>query len=315
VGPGFLFLERAGAPPLLLITWRMQCVFLYLLPFSAYEVWTTPRRVRRTWLEADAVRATVLAGIGWGGTLVCYVVSLLFTSTVRGSLLSSLTPLVLLIQYRWAGKRITRGELWGALLATAGMAICFLSSTDPERSPDFGLVASAGGAGGVVPTAAAIVAGHALLGDVLATAASVFTALDVEYSVAARQSIPLFVFSSACAAVATLVATVCAVVLEGATLSVSLNGLFGWLLPAYLLPMLLFAFAVGFLAILGFNHSVKYVPPLVFSVIILLDPVLTGLLSFEVGLESLPTFWTLTGGTVVLAGIAIVVVSEGERHH
>ena len=311
----------------------MQCVFLYLLPFSLYELYTTPRRVRRSWLERETVRAVALAGIGWGGTLVCYVISLRFTSTVRASLLSSLTPLVLLVQYRLSGRRITRGELWGALLATAGMVVCFLSSSDPERSDSFGLAAAGGssatvggGGGGTEAdagtgttshheTPATITPGYSLLGDLLATAASVFTAIDVEYSVVARQTVPLFVFSSMCAGVAVLLATACAVGLEGATLTVSINGLFGWLLPAYLAPMLIFAFTVGFLAILGFNHSVKFVPPLVFALILLLDPVLTGLLSFEVGLESLPTFWTFAGGSIVLAGIMVVIMHEGERAH
>ena len=303
----------------------MQCVFLYLLPFSVYEVWMTPRWQRRTWLERETVWATLLAGIGWGGTVACYIMSLMFTSTVRGSLLSSLTPLVLLIHYRVSGQRISRNEIWGALLATLGMAVCFLSSSDPERSDTFGLGAPATAAGsldaGAVATGTSghpttLLPGHALLGDFLATAASVFTAMDVEYSVRARQTVPIFTFSTACCFVAVVLATVCAVLVEGATWSVSITGLFGWWLPEYRVPMLLFAFAIGFLAILGFNHSVKYVPPLVFSIIILLDPVLTGFFSFEIGLEALPSFWTVVGGAIVLGGIAVVVTNESpERAH
>jgi len=319
VGPGFLFLEHGGASALVLMTWRIECVFLFLLPFSMYEAYLAPRRLRRQWFERTTVVTTVVASLGWGGTLACYALALSFTSTLRASLMSSLTPLVLLAYYAFTGQRISRGELWGAVLATLGMAICFLSDSDPERSADFGMAVTESpeadpGGTAATPTASALVAGHTLFGDMLATAASVFTAVDVEYSLIARQTLPLFTFSAAAAVVAGMLVALCAVVFEGATLGVSLHGLLGWLLPEYFYPVLVFSFVVGFLAILGFNHAIKYVPPLVFSVIILMEPVLTGIFSFEIGLEALPSLWTGLGGGVILAGILLVVVNASVPH-
>jgi len=64
---------------------------------------------------------------------------------------------------------------------------------------------------------------------------------------------------------------------------------------------------------LGFNYAVKYVSPLLFSTVPLLDPILTGGISWAWGLEGVPSWSTFLGGGIVMIGIGIVVISEHRR--
>ena len=89
------------------------------------------------------------------------------------------------------------------------------------------------------------------------------------------------------------------------------NCLFGWLSPDWLVIMIVFGFTIGFVCISGFNYAVTHIPPLVFSSIGLVDPLVTGLLSYIVGLEGIPDIGTWLGGIIVLIGVAII--SQGEH--
>jgi drug/metabolite transporter (DMT)-like permease len=53
--------------------------------------------------------------------------------------------------------------------------------------------------------------------------------------------------------------------------------------------------------------------PLVFSAVTLVDPAITGIISWLVGIEGVPDVYTWSGGIVVLGGVLIVIFGENQR--
>lgn len=65
------------------------------------------------------------------------------------------------------------------------------------------------------------------------------------------------------------------------------DGVFGWLGAEYVQQMLLFGFLVGIFGSFAWNFCLKHIDPLVFSTVELVEPVLTGVIAFAMGLEGL----------------------------
>lgn len=77
--------------------------------------------------------------------------------------------------------------------------------------------------------------------------------------------------------------------------------------------MLLFGLVVGVICITGFNYSMQQFSPLVFSAATLIDPAVTGIISWMAGIEGLPDASTVVGGLVVVAGVVFITVGELQR--
>jgi drug/metabolite transporter (DMT)-like permease len=52
--------------------------------------------------------------------------------------------------------------------------------------------------------------------------------------------------------------------------------IFGWTNPEWVFPMLMFGLFIGVICMAGYNYSVQYISPLVFSSLTLLEPAVTG---------------------------------------
>jgi drug/metabolite transporter (DMT)-like permease len=70
--------------------------------------------------------------------------------------------------------------------------------------------------------------------------------------------------------------------------------------------MLLFGLTVGVICIAGFNYAVKNLPPLVFSASALVDPGLTGVISWICGIEGVPNEPTVVGGVIIVVGVYLI---------
>jgi drug/metabolite transporter (DMT)-like permease len=57
----------------------------------------------------------------------------------------------------------------------------------------------------------------------------------------------------------------------------------------------------------------QYIAPLIFSALGLLDPALTAIISWVIGVESLPSIFSWVGGIVVMVGVGLI--SLAESHH
>lgn len=117
-----------------------------------------------------------------------------------------------------------------------------------------------------------------------------------------------------------MIASVFAIILEtdGSSRSLAVfciqeNCIFGWLNYHWLPKILLFGLIVGVVCIAGFNYAMQYISPLVFSSVTLVDPAVTGVISWAAGLEGIPDVWTWLGGVVVMAGVGVVSLGEHRR--
>ncbi len=57
----------------------------------------------------------------------------------------------------------------------------------------------------------------------------------------------------------------------------------------------------------------QYIPPLIFASLGLVDPAITAILSWLIGVESLPTLLTWCGGVVVMAGVGVISIGDHFR--
>ena len=77
--------------------------------------------------------------------------------------------------------------------------------------------------------------------------------------------------------------------------------------------MLTFGLVVGVVCICGFNYATQYINPIVFSCVQLLDPSVTGAISWFAGLEGIPDYVTWVGGFVVMSGVGVIMVGQSKR--
>lgn len=57
----------------------------------------------------------------------------------------------------------------------------------------------------------------------------------------------------------------------------------------------------------------QYMSPLVFSALGLIDPAITAMISWSIGVEGLPAWFSWLGGGFVMVGIGIISYGEFQR--
>ncbi len=57
----------------------------------------------------------------------------------------------------------------------------------------------------------------------------------------------------------------------------------------------------------------QYIAPLIFSALALIDPAVTAILSWAIGVEHLPSIYSWIGGVVVMAGVGAISYGEYTR--
>ena len=301
VGPSFLVLSLQGVQPLVAVVWRASCSLVLLAPMLAVELIRTPSKDMRAWARWPALWSVFAAGVSWSVSLCLWVVALQFTTAVRASLFTALSPLAIICKLYFSGEPVSRGELGGVAVSTLGTFVCVLASS-AERE-----------AQGATQTV-----GVMLLGDAMCLLSACFTAADYIYSARARQSVPLVTFTFMSTALVAASCAVMAVIFEGATLGADGNGgakaaLTGWLSDDFRSFVIFMSLFIGVFGILGYNISLKYIAPLLLSIVGLTEPALTGVITWAVGMEALPTTGTWMGGSLVLAG-TFLAMTYGNHH-
>jgi hypothetical protein len=88
---------------------------------------------------------------------------------------------------------------------------------------------------------------------------------------------------------------------------------FGWANKEWISVVLGFGFFTGCICVIGFNYAMKNLNPLIFSSMNMLDPAITGLMSWSAGLEGVPAAGVILGGSIVTVGISLLTVGEQKR--
>jgi drug/metabolite transporter (DMT)-like permease len=262
--------QGAGMPSLVIAAWRLTLASTILLPYA----WTTQREEirdlsRREWALIGA------SGMVLGLHFATWITSLGLTSVASSVVLASMGPLFVgLGSWLFLRERPSLLLTIGILLAAAGsIAISW---------GDFGQ-----GQG-------------RLLGDLLALAGAVFVAgyLMIGRQVRARRSLTTYIALAYGAAMVTLLIFV---LIAG-------QPLLGYSLEAYgyVLALALGPQVVGHSTL---NWALRYLSATFVSIVILAEPIASGILAYLL-LDEEITMPTLVGGATVLAGIYIASRAE-----
>ncbi len=259
---------------MLLAAVRLSVASLVLLP-----AWWGLRRASP---EPGAMGYAVLAGIFLGVHLALWIISLAYTSIVASATIVTTNPIwVALFLWLWRGERPSRLTAAGIVVAISG-----------------GTLIAVGDAGG------ASAGTRPLLGDLLALGGALTVSLYLIFGREAQyrgMGVGQYVATAYVVGVLTLLPTP---LLLG-------SGYSGWPGEVYLYGILL-AFVPQLVGHTSFNWAVRWVSPTLVALVILAEPVGSGVLGYLVFGE-VPGALVLGGAAVLLVGVAGAVWGEGAR--
>eukprot|EP01119_Soliformovum_irregulare_P024626 TRINITY_DN8869_c0_g1_i3.p2 TRINITY_DN8869_c0_g1~~TRINITY_DN8869_c0_g1_i3.p2 ORF type:complete len:175 (+),score=42.00 TRINITY_DN8869_c0_g1_i3:597-1121(+) len=87
---------------------------------------------------------------------------------------------------------------------------------------------------------------------------------------------------------------------------------FGWFLNSFWLIAYIAVFP-GICGHTGINYAIKYVNPLIVSVMLLLEPAIGSVIGYLVGVSGIPGIWTIIGAPILLLGLGIVTGTAHKR--
>jgi drug/metabolite transporter (DMT)-like permease len=268
ISTGSIFVRMASAPPLAVAFYRIFFASLLLAPFAA-------RTARQSWPSlAPRARALLLAsGVALGVHFATWIASLSFTSVAASVLLVNTTPLFTLgFSRAFLGEGVAPPVIGAMGLALAGAF----------------LIAVGDWAQGA----------NSLTGDLLALAGAVTMSLYHVIGRGLRAALPLeaYVLGVWSTAAATLAALAFAA-------RVSLAGY-----PPRTYALLLALAVVPTLGGHGLvNRALRLLPAPTVGLFLLGEPVGATILAYLL-FHEVPSAWTLAGGAVVLAALAMVVL-------
>ncbi|KAG7401165.1 hypothetical protein PHYBOEH_002723 [Phytophthora boehmeriae] len=90
-------------------------------------------------------------------------------------------------------------------------------------------------------------------------------------------------------------------------------GLFGWLDPSRAASEAYIVLVCTLVGTLGYVAVMKYFAPIVVSVVMLVEPVLAAFMGVAVGVDVFPGFLTVVGSLLIIAGTALVIMSNTSK--
>ena len=127
-----------------------------------------------------------------------------------------------------------------------------------------------------------------------------------------RGWMPLFLYAFPVTAVSAVLLTGWAIFAEGMTFDLAeMTGAFGWVSAAWVGYVAYLALGPGLAGHTGINAVLRWIPPLTISMILIMEPVIGSVIGWIVGVDNVPGAWTIVGGLLMVAGLALVTL-EGE---
>lgn len=269
----------SDAHPLAIAAWRLAIALVLVAGFlTATRGWAEYRRLSRRDLLIALMAGAMLAVHFWS-----WIASLSYTSIAASVVLVNLHPVVIVAgSALFLDERPTPRQLAGIAVAMLG---ALLVAWGDSRGTD-GLFD---------------LSGRAVVGDLLAVLGAVTVGVYYLVGRSLRQRLTLWPYVGLVYAAALLTLLVF-VVVTGAPL---------WPQPPREWAIFI-GIAIGpmMLGHTGFNWALRYVPAYVVSLAILAEPVGATLLAALLpGIRELPGAWTLSGGAVVLGGLALGTIA------
>jgi drug/metabolite transporter (DMT)-like permease len=289
-------------------------MFLFLLPIAITE-WASAAPERRVDLLARkpdlpyrVIVHVLIAGLAWASNLLLWVSGIKFTNTVEANLFAYLHPLMLVFWLQFKPREVdkdqamqvarpSRYEWLGTAIALIGVVIISVKNL-----------------GSLVGQSS--IGSNEIIGDSICTLAACAEVVVILNRHQIKKHVPLWQYTAITTFVVIVVSSTAAVVIDGSKLFCVEDFkycVFGWASKEWIAWMLPFGAVVGVICMPCLNYAIQYIPPLLFSCAMLLDPIFTGLLSWSAGLEGIPRAHTFAGGLVVIVGSALISWGETKR--
>ncbi|MCP4880297.1 MAG: hypothetical protein GY905_07080, partial [Gammaproteobacteria bacterium] len=126
-----------------------------------------------------------------------------------------------------------------------------------------------------------------------------------------RGWMPLFLYAFPVTLVAAITLTIWATMSEGASFDFdSMNGAFGWASAAWIVYVGYLALGPGLAGHTGINAVLRWIPPLIISMFLVMEPVVGSIIGWLLGVDVIPGTWTILGGILMISGLALVTIES-----
>jgi len=136
------------------------------------------------------------------------------------------------------------------------------------------------------------------------------------------RKLPLHLYAFPVTGVAAILLTISSIMFESTPVGMLAADMstFGWFDATWFLPVAYLAIGPGFIGHTGLNAVLRWLPTLLISVTLVMEPMIGALIGWAIGVENIPGIWTWIGGPLMVAGTVMVTIavaknsnSEGEE--
>ena len=287
---GAVFRTMTEVPPILKAAWRLQATTVVLLPGFLIQWQQSSDEVKEWGKSRGTLLLLGLSGVFLWLHFASWVWSLDHTSLTHSLLFVTSHPLVVVIFTYVFGSRLSRMEIVGAVVGFTGAIIAL---QDVRSSGEVTLVGDMAAFFGAVS-----VVGYLMIGRRLRS-----------------EGLPLHLYAFPVTVVAAILMTFSSVIFESSPMGMAAADLstFGWLDAAWLLPVAYLAIGPGFIGHTGINAALRWLPTLLISVTLVMEPMIGALIGWAIGVEEIPGMWTWLGGPLMVAGTVMVTIAVARK--
>ena len=291
---GALFQQVDDVPPLLRASWRLQLTAIVLAPFAIIQWFNHGHLLKQRFTEKSTMLWLAGGGLFLALHFGAWVASLDQTSLTHSLLFVTAHPLIIVFGMMLIAKFFvnyrnpSRLEVIGACVGFVGAALALVDLGDEQ--------------GGRTVT---------IWGDFLAFLGALFVVGYIVSGRVLRKWMPIFLYAFPVTLIGACLLIPASFLFEEEFLEF---GMFGWIEAEYISWFLALALIAGLLGHTGLNTCLRYMPPLVVSTSVTLEPLIGSIIGYIIFDTGLPGFWTWLGGPVLITGIILVIVGSSTEY-
>ena len=289
---GALFQQVDEVPPLLRASWRLQLTSLILATMAVVQ-WIVHRdEISDRLMERNTIFWIFAGGIFLALHFGAWVASLDETSLTHSLLFVTAHPLIIVVGMALVAKLMknyrspSKLEIIGACIGFTGAALALIDYGDQQGDRTV-----------------------TIWGDFLAFLGAMFVVGYIVSGRILRKWMPIFIYAFPVTLIGALLLIPASYAIEP---DYHKFGVLGWVEGEYFRWFLALALIAGLLGHTGLNTCLRYMPPLVVSTSVTLEPIIGSIIGHLLFNTGLPGFWTWIGGPILIVGIILVVVSSSE---
>tara|TARA_Y100001970_G_scaffold166768_2_gene204155 strand:- start:4681 stop:5634 length:954 start_codon:yes stop_codon:yes gene_type:complete len=278
---GSVFELIEDVAPLTKAAWRLQATSLVLLPPFLWQLKNTEIDIRKRWI--DSFGLLFCSGLFLAAHFGTWLVSLDHTTLTHSLLFVTAHPLVIIFGLWVLRKPATKMQSVGAIIGFSGATVVFFGGANESGVSMYGdLMAFIG---------AITVVGYLAIGRIV------------------RGWMPLFLYALPVTLIAAIILSLWGYFAEGSELTLSSeSGLFGWASVVWFAYVAYLAIGPGLAGHTGINSVLRWIPTLTISMVLIMEPVIGSFIGWVIGVDTIPSVWTLIGGSVMILGLSLVTL-------